>query len=155
VPDWLRRILPAWGQHAIERFFHSPLLMILGAVSVALLVGSLVALPWMVARIPVDYFESGADERRRAELRSHPVRTVLRNLFGAVLVITGLAMLVLPGQGLLTILAGIFFLDFPGKRRVERWIVASGPVLRALNGIRRRAGRPPLRVDPRHGRTLP
>jgi hypothetical protein len=149
VPDWLRRILPTWAQQELERLFHSPLLMILGGVSVVLLVASMVALPRMVARIPADYFERGADERRRAELRSHPARTVLRNLLGVVLLLCGIAMLVLPGQGLLTILAGIFFLDFPGKRALERWIVASGPVLRALNAIRKRAGSPPLHVEPR------
>lgn len=147
---WLRQNLPASGQLALEWLFRPRQLTILGALSVALFVVSVVALPWLIARIPPDYFEGDTEARRRAVSHEHPIRTLLRNLLGLTLVLAGLAMLVLPGQGLLTILAGVFFLDFPGKRNLERWIVASRPVLRALNAIRKRAGRPPLRVEPRH-----
>ena len=55
-------------------------------------------------------------------------------------------MLVLPGQGILTILAGIMLLDFPGKHRLLRWIVAHPQVLRTLNWLRRR-GHPPLYLE--------
>ena len=56
----------------------------------------------------------------------------------------GLAMLVLPGQGVITILVGITLLNFPGKRRLELRIVRQRPVLLAINWIRARANRPPL-----------
>ena len=61
--------------------------------------------------------------------------------------LAGLAMLVLPGQGLLTILIGLMLLDFPGKRRLERRIVARPAILAMLNRMRARRGRDPLRVD--------
>ena len=60
--------------------------------------------------------------------------------------VAGIAMLVLPGQGVLTIVIGIMLLDFPGKYRFERRLVAYGPVLKAINGIRRAARRQPLIV---------
>ena len=69
---------------------------------------------------------------------------VFKNTLGAVLVLGGLAMLVLPGQGVLSILIGTSLLSLPGKRRLERWIVRSRAVMRGLNWIRRRAGQPPL-----------
>ena len=56
----------------------------------------------------------------------------------------GIAMLVLPGQGLLTIVVGIVLLNFPGKYRLERWLATRSPVWRSLNWLRRRAGRPEL-----------
>ena len=60
------------------------------------------------------------------------------------LVLMGLAMLVLPGQGVLTLLIGISLLDFPGKRKLEKKIVRAPTVHRAIDAIRRRAGQPPL-----------
>ena len=67
-----------------------------------------------------------------------------RNALGAVLLAAGIAMLVLPGQGLLTILLGLMLVDFPGKRRAERALVARPNVFEALNWLRAKAGRPPL-----------
>ena len=78
----------------------------------------------------------------------HPVirwlLLTLKNLAGVVFVLLGIAMLVLPGQGLLTILIGIIFLNFPGKYRFERWLIQRGPVHRTVDWLRRRAGRKPL-----------
>jgi hypothetical protein len=50
----------------------------------------------------------------------------------------------IPGPGLLVILIGITVMDFPGKRRLERWVVGRPGVLGAINRLRRRYGRPPL-----------
>jgi len=61
--------------------------------------------------------------------------------------VAGIAMLVLPGQGVLTIVIGIMLLDFPGKYRFERSLAARRPVLRSINWLRRRANRPLLHVD--------
>ena len=69
---------------------------------------------------------------------------VVRNALGWVFVLAGVAMLVLPGQGLLSILAGLVLIDFPGKHRFERRLLVSPRVRRAMNWLRRRAGRPPF-----------
>jgi hypothetical protein len=129
---------------------HEALLGWMTGASAAMFVASLVMVPWLVARIPADYFTSA---RRHGRLPSHhglAVRLALRvgrNLLGYVVLAAGVAMLVLPGQGLLTMLIGIMLVDFPGKYRLERWIIAHGPVLRSINWLRRRAGREPLIVD--------
>ena len=69
---------------------------------------------------------------------------VVRNVLGWVFVMAGVAMLVLPGQGLLSILAGLVLIDFPGKRRFERRLLVSAVVRDAMNWLRRRAGKPPF-----------
>jgi hypothetical protein len=53
-------------------------------------------------------------------------------------------MLLLPGQGLLTILIGITFTNFPGKYKLEQALARKHSILRAMNWIRRKAKHPPL-----------
>ena len=111
----------------------------------ALVYGALIFVA--IARMSPDYFVRdnaalGSWRRRHPALRfaTHVVKTLL----GVVLLLMGIAMLVLPGQGILTMLIGISLLDFPGKRRLEKKIVCSPAVHRAIDKIRRRAGQPPL-----------
>ena len=62
--------------------------------------------------------------------------------------VCGALMLVLPGQGLLTLLAGLMLVEFPAKRRLELWILRRAPVLRVVQWMRSRAGKPPLDLPP-------
>jgi hypothetical protein len=128
---------------------HEALLAWLSAISVLMFVGSLSAIPWLVIRIPADYFLRQRHYADRWKPR-HPLLRILflatKNLIGAVLLIAGLIMLVTPGQGVLTILVGILFLDFPGKFALERWVIGLKPVLAAVGWIRAKAGRPPLEL---------
>ena len=70
-----------------------------------------------------------------------------KNLLGYLLIVVGIAMLLLPGQGVLTMLLGFIMVDLPGKYRFEQWLVARPLVLRSINMLRRRAGREPLILD--------
>jgi hypothetical protein len=122
------------------------LLALLFGLSIVSFVGSLIAVPWILIRLPSRYFD---ECHPRTWMKDHhPVlRTlglVLKNLLGAVFVLAGIAMLVLPGQGLLTMFVGIALVDFPGKRALERKIIAKPMVLHAINRLRQRFNRPPL-----------
>jgi hypothetical protein len=129
---------------------YQTVLWVLAAASLVLFVATLVLVPMLVIRIPDDYF---ARPRRPWQPWSHrrPVlRTMLevaKTLLGVVLVAAGVLMLVLPGQGVVTILAGLTLMSFPGKYRLERWIIARRPVRRFFNWLRRRAGKRPLRIE--------
>lgn len=126
---------------------HGVLLGALALLGVVSLLATVFALPWLLVRIPEDYFRHGDRRELRADWRHPLVRRVLalaRNLLGGLLVIAGVAMLVLPGQGLLTILIGLVLTDFPGKYALEKRLVRRPGVLRAINWLRRRAGHPPL-----------
>jgi hypothetical protein len=72
------------------------------------------------------------------------VALIARNLVGGILVLLGLVLIPLPGQGVLTILAGLALMDFRGKRRVEHWLILRPAVFAAINHSRLRAGRPRL-----------
>ena len=103
----------------------------------------------VLARITPDYFINDKARAERRYLRRFPVvlRPLiqgLKNLIGAVLVAVGIILLVLPGQGLLTMLAGLLLMEFPGKYACERWIVRRPQVHNSINWIRKRAGQPPL-----------
>lgn len=126
---------------------HETLVLWLAVSSVITFVGTLVVVPILIVRIPEDYF---LPERRHISRwrRMHPVPglalLVAKNVLGIVFILAGFAMLVLPGQGILTIVVGVMLLNFPGKYRLERRIARVRPVARSINWIRRKAGRRPL-----------
>jgi hypothetical protein len=126
------------------------LLLWLAVGSAFTLALSAILIPLMVVRIPRDYFLRDRAHHLPWSDRHPIVRSALiagKNLVGLFLVAAGIAMLVLPGQGVLTILAGVMLLDFPGRHRLVCWIVSRQAVLNSLNWVRRRAGRPELIVD--------
>lgn len=126
----------------------------LAAGSVVSFCGSLLAVPIIAVRIPHDYFTAPrrrADAWGRRNMIARTLVVMLKNLLGVVLLLAGVVMLVLPGQGLLTMLVGLMVMNFPGKYRLERYLVSRGPVLRSINWIRCRWGAVPLDLDPRGG----
>jgi hypothetical protein len=136
---------------------HQGWLMSLAGLSILMFVGSLIILPFLLARIPEDYF---ADPKRHAGgLKTlHPVLywglRIVKNLVGWVLVLAGILMLVLPGQGILTIIVGLVLSDFPGKFALERRLASNDRILGAINWVRRRGGHRPL-LPPRLSRRNP
>lgn len=126
------------------------LLWVLGIGSFLTFLGALVVVPFLVVRLPADYFSC---HRHRHEILSnlHPVLHVFvwtaKNIIGFLFVLAGFAMLFLPGQGILTILMGILLMSFPGKFRLACWIVSRSPVRKSMNWIRRRAKKEPLVLD--------
>jgi hypothetical protein len=112
---------------------------------------SIVGVPLVLVRLPADYFSAERRERAKSTPRNRPLRWLLwtaRNALGALLLVLGAAMLVLPGQGLLTILVALLVIDFPGKYRLERRIIGGPRVLRAINALRERWKKPPLEIPP-------
>jgi archaellum biogenesis protein FlaJ (TadC family) len=120
------------------------MLELLGLFSLATFVGSLVAVPWLISRMPTDYFISHwqqVDQRRKRHPALALVTVVLRNLFGVLLLLAGFVMLFMPGQGLLTMLIGVCVMDFPGKRTLLKRISGQSSVQRGLNWVRRKKGK--------------
>ena len=133
---------------------HQLFFQVLGLTSFALLLASVVVFPLVVAQLPRDYFVRDRRDPVRHS-RRRPVLwvflTVLKNLTGLVLILAGVAMLVLPGQGILTILMGLALTNFPGKYRLERWLVQRPAVGRGLNRIREFAGKDRLEIPSDEG----
>lgn len=129
---------------------HKEAIWWIAALSGAIFVASLVVVPWLVVRIPEDYFATR--HRPKTQFASqHPLLRwtlwTVRNLLGVMLILAGFAMLLLPGQGLLTVAIGVFMMDFPGKHRLERRFIQFRPVLRSINWMRRKTNIDPLQFD--------
>lgn len=128
---------------------HETLVWTLTGVSVFMFIASLVVLPIVIVRIPADYFTRETRPRSWWDDRATWVRVLVlfvKNGIGVVLLLSGLAMLVLPGQGLLAIAAGLMLVNFPGKYRLQRWLVSKKRVHRPMNWLRKRAGKLPLSI---------
>jgi hypothetical protein len=111
------------------------------------LVISVILGPALILRLPPGYFtyrHRHAVTKERNHPLLHLVLTTTKNLIGAVFVVAGLALLVLPGQGIITLLAAAVIMNYPGKFRFERWLVSRPRVLPALNWLRTKYGREPL-----------
>jgi len=130
----------------MEVLLSKEVLLSLFVLSIVGFVGSLIAIPFVLIRLPPQYF----DERysRTWMQKHHPVLRwiglVLKNVVGVVFLLAGLAMLFLPGQGVLTMLIGVSLMDFPGKRHMESKLIGLPAVLKTINKLRHKFGRPPL-----------
>ena len=126
------------------------LLWWLGLGSMIMFIGTLIAVPLVIIKLPADFFAPHRDGHSSFGDRHPIIRLVLeiiKNAFGVVFLLAGIAMLVLPGQGLLTMLIGLSLLSFPGKRELERRIVQQPKMLAAINWMRQRASQPKLRFS--------
>lgn len=121
----------------------------LGIASFTMVILSLIVVPLLVIRMQEDYFLENRNPRKSLK-KQHPVLRmtglIAKNLTGGLLVISGvlLSLPLVPGQGLLTVLIGLAIMDFPGKRRLEIWLVKRKPVAWAIRKLREKANRPPL-----------
>lgn len=114
------------------------------------ILASVIAVPWVIVRLPADYFRHGRPPRPPFAGYSPPVRMALlagKNLLGLALVGVGLIFLLMPGQGLIVILIGVLLLDFPRKKQLERWLITRGPILKLANWLRHQWRKEPLQVD--------
>ena len=116
-------------------------------LSVVAFIATLIAIPFLVINMSPFYFLDPRPEVASWRGRHPALRTVARmakNMMGALFVLAGIAMLVLPGQGVLTILIGLTLIDFPHKRDLELLIVRQRQILWLINRMRTKAGRQPL-----------
>jgi hypothetical protein len=112
-------------------------------------VGTLIAIPAILIRLPENYFQNHGHHKWFAN--HHPliriIGLIIKNVVGLIFLVAGIAMLVLPGQGLLTMLLGILFLDFPGKNRLEQKLIRQPQILKVINALREKADKPPFVFD--------
>ena len=136
---------------------HETLVGYLGILSLVTFFLTLLLVPVLIARMPADYFLYDKKNLKQFR-RQHPfvrvITIVTKNVFGFIFICAGLAMLVLPGQGIITILIGVTLISFPKKRALERRIIEQHTVVRTINWIRTKAGTPALEL-PRCEKQVP
>ena len=130
---------------------NSDLLFLLGSLSIFILIISVFMMVIIISFLPEDYFKS---ENRNlissVQSSQYPLLKLLvlitKNFFGILLLMSGILMLVLPGQGILTIITGLVFMDYPGKYKFERKLLKQKGVINSINWIRSRLSKPPLKI---------
>jgi multisubunit Na+/H+ antiporter MnhG subunit len=113
------------------------MLVLVGVGSAVLSVVGVMMVPWVVVRLPADYFVR-LPTKHGAHVRA------ARAVAGIGLVLLGVALLFLPGQGVLTILLGLALLSDP--RRVGLRLLARPALRRTVETLRTRRGVPPLEL---------
>lgn len=135
-----------WLLSTAQQYVSADTLIALTVLSLVFFVGTLIAIPIILVRLPADYFDIRIP--RPWMENHHPVLRVMghvvKNVVGAIFLFAGFLMLFLPGQGLLTLLIGLSMLDFPGKRNVEAKIIGQPTILSTVNALRKKFEKPPL-----------
>ena len=102
----------------------------LGSLSVFIFLFSLIGIKWLIALIPNDYFLIKKESKIKS---SNPylwlLIVIFKNLIGYSLIIGGIMMLVLPGQGLFTIMIGLMLSNYPGKYALEKRFISTPAIL--------------------------
>jgi hypothetical protein len=125
---------------------HQTVLAILSGISIVVFVVSLLSVPWMICKIPTDYFlDSYFKKKRERSIVVRGVTIFVRNVLGAGFFLLGFVLLFIPGQGLLTMFLGLIFMDFPGKKRMVNRFAGIKKVRTYLNWIRGKKQVQPLR----------
>ena len=134
----------------VQQYISTDTLVTLTALSIVFFVGSLIAIPFILVRLPTDFFDIRVP--RPWMENHHPVLRLLghlaKNVVGSIFLFAGFLMLFLPGQGILTMLIGVTMLDFPGKRKLEAKMIGQPAVLSTINNMRQKFGKPPLTIAP-------
>ena len=119
----------------------------LGVVSSIIFLISLLSISWLVCMIPSDYFIKKEQSKFKS---NYPVAwiisSIIKNIFGYVLIFGGILMLVLPGQGLITIFIGLMLSNYPGKYKIEKKIIAIPRIFKTINWLRKKSDEPPLNL---------
>jgi len=119
-----------------------------GSISLFIFLFSLLTIKWLVALIPEDYFIN----KRITKIRSiNPllwyIFLIIKNIIGYSLILGGIMMLVLPGQGIFTIIIGLMLSNYPGKYSIERRFIAIPSILKSINWLRRKSNKPPINLS--------
>jgi len=115
--------------------------------SILTFIGSLIIIPWIIIRLPSDFFITRKTIWNSAK-QHHPALLItlliIKNSIGMLLLAAGIIMLLMPGQGLLTIAIGLGLINFPRKHIFLSRIVQCPSVLKTLNWIRKKYHHPPF-----------
>ena len=111
-------------------------------ISVITFILSIVFIPFLFINLSPDYFK-----QKRQPLINYKnsflryLALIIKNILGYIIIILGILMLFIPGQGLLSIIIGILLVNFPGKKKLEYYFFTNKKISSSINVIRRRAGK--------------
>ncbi len=106
---------------------------------------SLLLIPLIISKLSVHCFVQITPRTREFRFSAWKLMLcVLRNVVGILLLLAGIAMLFLPGQGILTILISLLLLSFPGKQKLFNYLIHKPAIQRSLDWVRKKSGTHPF-----------
>ena len=119
----------------------------LATISLFVFIFSLVSIKWLVALIPTDYFiKKNISKSKKSYSLLWLISIIVKNIIGYTLILGGILMLVLPGQGLFTILMGLILSNYPGKYTIEKKFISNPSILKTVNWLRKKSNKPRLKI---------
>lgn len=128
---------------------HDEIIIWVSSISFITFVGTLAAIPFIIIRLPSDYFIKDQNLARRCCANRPVLKTllvILKNVLGIIFMIMGFIMLFIPGQGILTMLIGYSLLDFVNMRGPVYKIVKRPSVYQFINRIRVKNDKEPIEL---------
>ncbi|MEM5496217.1 hypothetical protein WNY77_02285 [Paraglaciecola mesophila] len=125
-------------------------------ITSAVSIGYFILISYIITNMDKRYFIRRKNKGKNADVI--PKRTSGKNslifiiemvkiLIGIGLLVCGIIMLVLPGQGLITMLIGLSLIPFPRKNKLEDNLLSRQSVRSSLNWIRAKANKEPFIFD--------
>jgi hypothetical protein len=122
----------------------------IGALSTIIFLIILFAIPIFIVKLPSDFFIRQNLPKPLLASRKHTVirliYVIIKNVIGVMIIFAGIAMLFLPGQGVMTVIIGISLLNIRGKRRIVLAFVCRSFVIQSLNRLRTRFNKPTFSI---------
>ena len=123
------------------------LILWFGSISLFVFLFSLLSIKWLVSLISEDYFINKKNSKiKTSNIFIWYIVLIFKNLIGYSLILGGIMMRVLPGQGLFTIIIGLMMSNYPGKYSIEKKFIAIPTILKSINWLRRKSNKPPIRI---------
>jgi hypothetical protein len=124
-------------------------------ITAAVSIGYLIGISYIITHMDKRYFVRNqiSDDAITLPLLTFIGRSgmylvkIAKIILGLCLLVCGVVMLVLPGQGLITMLIGLSLIPFPGKHKIELNLLSRNSVRSTLNWIRIKANKEPFIFD--------
>jgi ABC-type transport system involved in multi-copper enzyme maturation permease subunit len=130
----------------IQQYFtqYQDIFIWLGIISLITFIASIVLIPLVIKRMPVDYFTNVAYHTIDVSSVYKLTMFLIKNMIGLVLIIAGIIMLITPGQGIISIIIGLFLMQFKYKYKLEQKLIANDMTFKGLNWIRKKSNQKPF-----------
>jgi hypothetical protein len=97
---------------------------------------------WLAGLIPSDYFINKEESSfKKKNFFLWCLVLLIKNTIGYSLIIGGIMMLVLPGQGLFTIIIGLMLSNYPGKYYIEKRFIEIPAFFKSINWLRSKSNK--------------
>ena len=123
---------------------YESIFILIGFISIIFFIINLLLIPFFISLIPVNYFINSQKDKLKIKNLFNSILFIIKNIFGLILLLAGFIMLFTPGQGIFSMILGLFFVDFPNKHKLKKIVINHKPTFKALNYLRAKFNKPPF-----------